>query len=387
MIDIKDKTKCCGCSACMSVCPKSCISMECDDEGFLYPQTDLSLCIGCNACNRVCPMPEAPLTGVPFDGSVSYAASSVDNDILTGSSSGGIFSLLASEIIEGGGVVFGAAWDGYTIRHIRVSSIGELSLLRGSKYTQSDVGSTFREVKALLDSGTPVLYSGTPCEIGGLKSFIKKGTDLLTTVEVACHGAPSPKVLSAYLKKLKSDMSVEDIRLDFRSKVVGWNDYHIDAYDGKSLLFSENHKKNIYMRGFLHELYSRPSCHNCPFKGNYSGADITLADFWGIESAIPEFPSESGVSLVIVNNDKGVALWRSIRNLVRCQSIDLSVALRHNGSLSGSEAPHPERGYFFKRLSGCKDIVELIERCLRMRRITRLRLTLASLLKRFSLWH
>lgn len=384
MIEIKDKTKCCGCSACMSVCPKSCITMEHDEEGFLYPVTDLNLCIGCNACNRVCPMPKDEIANKPFDGSKAYAAFSINKDILLGSSSGGIFSLLASKIIKRGGAVFGAAWENDIIRHIRIDTLGELSSLRGSKYVQSDVNSTFREVKELLKKGLPVLYSGTPCEIGGLKSYIKKDYGLLTTVEVACHGAPSPKVLSLYLDNLKSKYSAKNPKLNFRSKVKGWSDYHVDAYDGKRLLFSQNHKHNIYMRGFLHELFSRPSCHECPFKGNYSKADITLADFWGIETVSPDFPYSSGASLVIVNSKIGADLWQAVNDEIQSQPIELTVALCHNGSLLKSENPHPERKYFFQRLSKDKDVTELIERCIKMRKITRTKLTLTSLLNRFS---
>lgn len=387
MITIKDKSECCGCSACASICPKSCISMKSDDEGFLYPHTDVSLCVNCSACNRVCPMPEHAVNIIPFGKSTSYAACSIDDKLLAESSSGGVFSLIASKIIKDGGVVFGVAWEGEKVCHIKVNSIQDLNLLRGSKYTQSDVGSTLREVRNLLEDKIPVLYSGTPCEIAGLKSYIKTNSDLLTTVEVACHGAPSPKVLSAYLEELKSVYGVDNIKLNFRSKVKGWNDYHIDAYNGCQRLLSESHRDNIFMKGFLHELYSRPSCHNCQFKGNYSGADFTLADFWGIETACPDFPSESGASLVIANTEKGKCLWETLLPDLRILPIDLAVALRHNGSLLHSETPHPERSYFFKQMSSEKSIVTLINRCLRMRKIVRFKLILTAILKRIFLQH
>lgn len=332
-------------------------------------------------------MPEQKVQITPFENSTAYAAQSIDNNLLKTSSSGGIFSLIASEIIKAGGVVFGAAWDGETVRHIKINSISDLSLLRGSKYVQSDLGTTFREVRALLAAKTPVLYSGTPCEIAGLKSFVKRNKELLTTIEVACHGVPSPKVLSAYLEELKSNYSADDIKLNFRSKVKGWNDYHVEAYDGDLLLFSENHIDNIYMKGFLHELYSRPSCHDCQFKGNYSGADFTLADFWGIETAYPEFPSESGASLVIVNNEKGKCLWQTILSEVKSHPIHLAIALQNNGCLLHSERPHPDRSYFFKMLPDANNIERLINRCLKIRIIVRLKLILTSIFERIFLQH
>lgn len=386
MITINDKTQCCGCSACMSVCPRSCISMECDEEGFLYPVTDTRLCIGCNACDKVCPILSPKAERTPFAGSAFFAAYANDCNTLRQSSSGGVFSLLASQTIEEGGVVFGAAWEEDTVRHVQVKNAGELERLRGSKYVQSDVSSTLRQVNELLSEGIRVLYSGTPCEIAGLNSYIKKGKELLTTIEVACHGAPSPKALSAYLDSLKSQFSVDNIRLDFRSKESGWTDYHVRAIDGEKVLNSESHRHNIYMRGFLHELFSRPSCHGCHFKGNASHADITLADFWGVEESIPDFPASKGVSLVIVNSEKGHRLWRCMEARTQSREVNAASALRRNGSLLESTEAHPERKYFFRHLNNGDEFRKLTERCLRLRKTTKARLILGSILKRCIRW-
>lgn len=386
MITITDKSRCCGCSACMSVCPRSCISMKSDGEGFLYPVTDTEQCIDCNACNKICPIINLRDTDKPFEESLFFAVYSNDEAVLLQSSSGGAFTLLSEKFIAEGGVVFGAAWDENIVRHVRIDTIEELSRLRGSKYVQSDVNATFLEVKSLLANGIKVLYSGTPCEIAGLNSFVKKGKELLNTIEVACHGAPSPKALTAYLEDVKSQFAAQTIKINFRSKETGWINYSVKAIQSRKTLFMEDHKDNIFMRGFLHELYSRPSCHDCRFKGNASKADITLADFWGIEEILPDFPRSKGVSLVIVNTEKGCKLWDLAKSGARYCKVDSDCAIRNNRSLLESAEAHPERKYFFHHLGRGRDFVPLVEICLRLRTITKVKLFIKSILKRIIKW-
>lgn len=357
--------------------------MAVDNEGFLYPTTDIDACINCNACNRVCPViklyDSEPLKNFPAE-TKAFAAHINDNNILLNSSSGGIFTALASEIIKEGGAVYGAAWVNGKVRHIKVTKLSEICQLRGSKYVQSYIGNCFVEIKELLRQSHHVLFSGTPCQVAGLRSYLNKGYETLLTVEVACHGAPSPKVLQKYMQELREQYS-EDIKLDFRSKLNGdWRNYKVTAYSGDRHFFYEGPKENIFMKGFLRELYSRPICHECPFKAGTSGADITLADFWGIENICPSFPFHQGVNLVLTHSFTGANLFNKLDCLVKI-SVPLLDALKNNDALIHNDAPHPERAYFFNNIDK-KSLIPLIEICLHLRTLTRLKIRTKGYIKK-----
>lgn len=385
MIKLKRPEDCSGCTACKSICPKDCISMEPDQEGFVYPVTDIDKCINCNACNRVCPVikQEGKIVPSTFPAeSKAFAAYIEDDEIRLGSSSGGIFTAIAEEIIKAGGVVYGAAWVDGVVRHVKAESLELLPQLRGSKYVQSSIGDVFREIRDLLRNGTKVLFSGTPCQVAGLKSFIGGDTENLILVEVACHGAPSPKALARYLEELRNNYG-KDIKLDFRSKPDGdWKNYKVTAFKDQKHFFYENQKENVFMKGFLHELYSRPICHECPFKAGVSGADITLADFWGIENVLPKFSSYHGVSLVLTHNSEGESLFKTLNN-IQNQEINLIDAIKCNGALIRSEDSHPERSYFFSRID-TGSFTKLVNRCLRFRTSTKVMLKLRSYIKKLK---
>ena len=380
MIKLNSKKDCCGCTACASICPKQCITMQADDEGFLYPITDESLCTNCNACNKVCPIINKQKTRTPLQ---SYAAKNRDREVLLDSSSGGIFSQLAEQILDEGGVVFGAAWVDGKVEHTYIEKPEELYRMRGSKYVQSDLKDTFRQARQFLRDGRLVLVTGTPCEIGGLKSFLKKDYDNLLALDVACHGAPSPKVLSLYMRELECKYG-SDVQLNFRSKRDGWQNYKVTAYTGDCHHFYEGQKENIFMKGFLRELYSRPACHDCAFKGFRSQSDITLADFWGIEEVLPELDHTDGVSLVLLNTEKGRDFFSSIERDLDLNKTSLTDALNHNGALLHTEESHPERKYFFRQL-GSKQLTKLIEECLALRTSTRCKLRIQSYLHKLGL--
>lgn len=382
MITLKRQEDCSGCTACKSICPKDCISMVSDREGFVYPVTDTSACINCNACNRVCPVlnvSEKKRTQFS-DETKAFASYIEDRNILLSSSSGGIFSALAKKVIDCRGIVYGAAWDNDIVKHIRVKSGDELQLLRGSKYAQSSIGNVFKEIKSELKDHIGVLFSGTPCQVAGLKSYLGRDYENLILIEVACHGAPSPLALKNYIEELQTIYGSE-VKLNFRAKPDGeWRDYKITAYQGNTHYFYENQKENIFMKGFLRELYSRPICHECPFKAGISGADITLADFWGIENVLPNFPSKNGVSLVLTHNLKGETMFRDLTN-IHYQKVSLADAVTHNGALLYSEQPHPERGYFFRQL-GKIPFSTHVNKCLSLRTTTKLKLSLKGYLNK-----
>ena len=377
MINLKKKQDCCGCTACMNICPQHCIIMQEDNEGFLYPKTNMDSCIQCNLCNRVCPVlnTERNLVRTYSKSTKAYAAAIKDTKTLLQSSSGGIFSAIATNVIHKRGVVYGAAWGHDEVRHIRIENLEDLSFLRGSKYVQSVLGEAFLEIRKLLQSGKKVLFTGTPCQLAGLHAFLRKEYKNLLTIEIACHGVPSPKVLRKYMQVLRKQYN-EDIQLNFRSKPNGWLDYKVTAYNGNVHYFYEGQKENIFMKGFLRELYSRPICHECPFKAGKSGADITLGDFWGIDKILPSFPLYGGVSLVLIHTTKAEAVLKTLKG-VKSEAVDLYEAIKYNGALLHNELPHPERQYFFKRLDR-KPFVFLVEQCLKMRLFTRIKLRIQS---------
>lgn len=356
--------------------------MEADAEGFLYPHTDIKRCTDCNMCNRVCPVitRKDSQQRLQFPTSTkAYAAYNEDEVIRLLSSSGGIFSALATSVIENGGLVFGAAWATHEIKHIKIESLDELPLLRGSKYSQSSLYETFKEIIELLKQGRLILFSGTPCQIAGLKGYLRHDYENLLLVEVACHGTPSPKVLKRYIEELQHIYG-EECQLDFRSKADGdWNNYKVTAFDHTKHYFYETQKENIFMKGYLGELYSRPICHECPFKAGLSGADITLADFWGIENVSPLFFTKSGVNLALTHSDKGELYLNNLQH-IRRQTVPVNLAVKHNGALLHSEKPHPDRKYFFTYLNKRK-FSELTNKCLNIRPTTRLRLLA------ISIWH
>lgn len=347
MINIKSKEDCCGCSACAQRCPKQCISMIEDEEGFLYPKVDTANCIDCHLCEKVCPVINQDEPHTPQN---VYAAKNLNETIRMKSSSGGIFTILAEQIINSEGVVFGACWDDeWNIKHDYAECIDDLAKFRSSKYLQSVIGDTYIKAEQFLKAGRKVMFTGTPCQIAGLKHFLRKEYDNLLAVEVICHSVPSPGVWQRYLTTrlhtLKWNKS--GIRnISFRDKKTGWKTYSfvIEKKDGNS--FTELSNKNAFMRGFLADLYTRPSCHACPAKQLRSGSDITLGDFWSIESLMPEIDDDKGVSAIIVNSDKGKQVLHNIN--VELYEVSYNELTTRNPALVKSFPITPKRTEFFK---------------------------------------
>lgn len=310
MIHIKEKQECCGCHACVTACPAHCITMRADEQGFLYPVVDKDACTDCGLCEKVCPIINQNTSRKPIK---VYAAKCGDERVRMQSSSGGIFTLLAEAVIKEGGVVFGAKFtEHWDVAHAWTDSLDGIAAFRGAKYVQSTIGNTYKEAKDFLLLGRKVLFSGTPCQIAGLKRFLRKDYEGLITVDVVCHGVPSPLVWQTYLADESSRNPcrppIESI--SFRDKTYGWKKYcfHI-RYVGSNNMPSSG---NVYMKGFLNDLYLRPSCHACPARSGKSGSDIGLGDFWGIEKHYPQIDDDKGISLVLINSNKGQELYGSI---------------------------------------------------------------------------
>jgi len=325
MVDIKEKNECCGCNACVQRCPESCITMREDNEGFPYPEVDREVCIDCGLCEKVCPVIHQGDKRKPL---AVYAVKHKDDKIRISSSSGGAFTALAESVIDEDGVVFGAKFDeDWSVFHDYTDTKEGLAAFRGSKYVQSRVGDSFKKAEYFLKAGRKVLFSGTPCQIAGLKLFLRKEYDNLLTVDFICHGVPSPGVWREYLKEETArqcggknsvlshpNIKERDARIEsisFRDKRLGWKKYSFaltlsvpNGHGAKNtVLLSEPLNKNIFLRGFLTNLYLRPSCHACPAKSFKSGSDITISDFWGGQSIIPEWNDDKGISVMFLHKE------------------------------------------------------------------------------------
>lgn len=351
MIEITDKHNCVGCRTCEQACPKQCISMRADAEGFLYPEVDADLCVNCHVCEKVCPVLNGQTAIVPLK---TIGCRSNDKQTQMASSSGGIFSELASMVLLRGGMVYGAAFDGeFNVRHIGISTIDELDAIRRSKYVQSDTVDTFSAAKEALDGGKVVLYAATPCQVKALKLFLRKPYDNLLTVDFACHGVPSPKVWSDYLAALTKSVGVDKklCIVNFRSKKKGgWHKFSLeftfrDNRTQAESVIAHYPGQNAYYQLFFQNISLRPSCFKCPAKGFTSGSDITLCDFWGIQNVAPQRDDNAGVSLVFANSQKGCDCLAELD--IDWFETDLDAATKSNKALFCSVVEPMKRKAFF----------------------------------------
>ena len=330
MDKVIERIDCCGCCACINVCPKGALYIKEDIKGFKYPEIDKNKCINCGMCKKVCPVLSSKEEEKIID---AYACYNNNLDERLNSSSGGIFCLLAKEIIKRKGVVFGAVFDNeFNLRHSFIEKIDDLRKMQGSKYTQSIIGDSYKKAKEFLDNGRPVLFTGTPCQIEGLKSFLLKDYDNLYTQDIICHGVPSPRVLQKYINYQEMINKEKIESLLFRNKDRGWSNYETKIIF-KTKIYNKNHSKDIFMRSFLKNICLRDSCYNCAFKKKYRSSDITLADYWGIENVHPEMDDDKGVSLVLVNSSKGNKLFNYIKKDITFKKTDIDKAISYNSAI------------------------------------------------------
>ena len=357
MPELASKSQCTGCTACVSICPCHCIQMQKDDAGFQFPEMiEQSACIGCGACERSCPV----MSNKGFDSdlsTVAYAAFSKNNLLRMGSSSGGVFSELADAVLQSGGLVYGAGYDAEgKVKHICVGNQKELGKLRGAKYSQSILGDSFQTLKKQLDSGRKVLFSGTPCQVAGLKSFLKRDYDNLIYVDFVCHGTPSPMVWEKYIKyRAQNDNGgVAASHINLRNKESGWSKYSYSvefAYSDNNRYLCEN-GADPFMRFLVGDYILREACSDCHFKGYSRVSDITLGDFWGIWDVCPEMDDNKGTSLVLLHSQKGKQLFQSVSDRMEVQEVSLEQASAMNPSMLKSSVHRPER----------KDVLKIIEK-------------------------
>lgn len=344
-----NKAECTGCGACVGICPKGAISMQPDEEGFLYPAVDGSKCISCDLCEKRCPAGKI----TEDNSSLVFGARNRDDQIRQASSSGGVFTVLAKEWLRKGGVVFGAAFDeALKVEHVGAFDEAELAGMRGSKYVQSDAADAIAHAASLLEKGIPVLFSGTPCQISGLKARVgKKADDLLLTVDFVCHGVPSPGVFASYLRELEAKHGKRILNYTFRDKRRGWKDFSAVATfeDGTEHIGQQTTEPFLY--GFLQNLYLRPSCVQCStLREGHRPADITLADLWGAQKIAPHADDDKGLSLVFLNTLRGKAAFEACKKQLSVFSIDgKETLLRENPSIAHPAKAHKKREKFFQR--------------------------------------
>lgn len=356
MIQITDKTKCCGCNACGDICNQNAISFKTDEEGFWYPYVNTSLCIECGLCEKVCPMLSNNL--VPkeqYTTPICYGAYHKDIVIRFDSTSGGLFSALASAMYKKGGYVSGAIYtDTFDVKNYISNNKRDLKRLRSSKYVQSSAIGLYKEIKKLLLNKEQILACGSPCQMAALRTFLGKDYDNLIIVDFLCRACNSPLVFHKYLDTLEARYKGKIIAIKDKNKDHGWRSLARKiTFDNGKIYYGEGHDDH-YRRGYHLNVYCRPSCYDCKFKGCPRISDITLGDFWGIENVAPSLDKNLGTSMIAINNTKGQKFFESVKDKLVWKEVNLQQILHGNRMpFIGGKIEYPSwinRKVFFKEL-------------------------------------
>ena len=356
------KYKCTGCSACLNACPKDAIRMVPNDKGFYIPTISLRKCVDCGLCVKACPVLTRPSMGDPEPAAVAVKS---EPEIFKKSTSAGVSALMAEYFLSIGGYVCGAAYDEeFKVKHILVNNEKGANRIKKSKYIQSEIGLTFRKIKELLDADTPVLFTGTPCQVAGLKGYLKKDYENLLTMDLICHGVPSPGVWKKYLdENIDEILNLSDV--DFRLKDgQGWKNYRMAFSYRNTKQISESPNKNAYYLQFLRNLGLRDTCYECPFSECPRVGDISMGDWWGVIDIAPELiADDKGLSAVLLNNEKGKRYFEKISDRFTVKhEMTVKEAFtknRYNSKIS----KHPDRDGFFNRLK-TMSVEEAVDRTL-----------------------
>ena len=345
MKKILEKSKCTGCTACVSICPTQAITMKTDKTGFKYPVINQTKCIDCGLCKKTCPVINTESNSAL---NICYGAYCKDEKYLSNSSSGGIFPLIADMILKENGIVIGAAFtENNELKHIAVSSETDLIKLKGSKYLQSDLHDIFTFIRKNV-SNKKILFVGTPCQVAGLKRIVKNNQNLLC-IDLICHGVPSPKLFAKYIKELETKYNDKLVMYDFRDKTTGWDTYSNTA-NFKTKKKTELQIENKYMKLFLSNIALRESCFNCNFKLGNKYSDLTLGDYWGVQKYYPNMYNKNGVSAIIVNTDQGREIIDKIKSQLKYQECKLEEILEGNESLRLSSKKPLKWEKFFQEI-------------------------------------
>lgn len=350
MIEIKEKSECCGCRTCEKVCPKKCISMKPDSEGFLYPEVDHTKCINCNLCVKVCPILNKPAS-LPIQ--KGYIARNRDMKILKTSSSGGFFSALCELVIDREGVVFGASFnEELAVRHVKAESLDDCIGFRGSKYVQSDVSDTYIEVKEALKQGKWVCYSGTPCEISGLRNYLGRDYDHLILVDFVCHGVPSPKLWKEYLKYMSEQYHSDIIKANFRSKKNGYQSSTMHLKFANSKDYYGSVRTDIMLKSFFRNICLRESCYKCAFKGKERCSDLTIYDCWHAGKILDVEDDDLGYTSILVRSDKGISFINELNHQLEIYEKPIDEVIPIGGGMLVKNAQrHKDRDDYYSMMN------------------------------------
>ena len=353
---LKNKELCCGCHACFNICPVGAIEMKYDSQGFLYPKINNKLCIGCQQCKKVCPVLRKP-SNLKLE--EIYGAYALDNKERMSSCSGGVFAVLARRVLRQQGVVFGAAYDeNNLVHHVYIHKIDDLYKLKGTKYVQSRIEKTFQRAKKYLDNNRLVLFSGTPCQIAGLKNYLGRDYENLICMDLICHGVPSPMVWKKYLQEMMSNHKI--VKVEFRNKSEGVSKSTINYYFDDDTVIKEKYSTSAYTKGFINNLYIRPSCTSCNFKGIKRCSDITVGDFWSAREFHPNFVDDYGVSTIIIHSEKGKGWLEEIRKELNIVDSTKEEAACWNECLIKATSRNPKMELFYNEWND-KSVQTLVE--------------------------
>ena len=347
MIDIKDKVECCGCSACASSCPVDAIAMQQDAEGFLYPMVDMKRCVECGRCEKVCPIRQVK-TEIPRY-QQAWLAQSLDKGEQMASTSGGIGAVLARVIVERGGVVFGARFDeNLDVCHAAAETVEESKAFRGSKYVQSDVMGCYRQVRALLREGREVLFTGTPCQVEGLSSFLDEQYDTLYCCDVVCHAVPSPLIWHKYLEFISKHLSSVVDGVFFRDKRLygyKYSQMFLTSSQG-NVIYHNGVESDPMLRAFFSNICDRPSCYDCHFKKRYRESDLTIWDCFDVGLREKAFDDDRGTTNILVQSEKGARLLEMAKKYLRIKEQPANQAVAKAYEMTHSVSGNSRRGAF-----------------------------------------
>ena len=337
-IEICKKEDCTGCLACMNICPKDAISCGLDEYDKTVPVIDQEKCVECGMCRRVCPVCMSGNFRQPEE---CYAAWAKDEEERKECSSGGIATELSKAVIRDGGIVYGAAFDEeLTLCHKAARTEKDLQALKGSKYVQSYVGFSYREIKELLKKGKKVLFLGTPCQVAGLRSYLGREEKNLLMIDLICHGTPPVEYLKAHVKSIDREERASD--LTFRGKY----NFFLTLYEKGKVFYSEKSEKDYYFLGFLKGLIYRDNCYTCRYATQKRCSDITIGDFWGLDRSTLAHPYEGRISTVLINTENGKAAWEKYRELFICEKRNVQESVEGNAQLRKPSICHPDREQF-----------------------------------------
>ena len=352
MIENENKENCCGCTACKNICPKNAIEMKEDEEGFLYPNIDKEKCIDCGLCKKVCPI----INKVPNKPPIQQEAYVVNNKnvlVRKQSTSGGAFTAIAEYVIKNNGIVYGASFvNNFNVQHNYTTNINDLQKFRGSKYVQSDVKNTFREVRDFLNAGKMICYSGTPCQIEGLKKYLGKEYENLITVDVVCHAVPSPLVWRKYLHYQKKKLKMNNIiQVLFRDKSKYGYKYSTMTIKADNKIYQAGVETDPFLRAFFEDLSVRPSCYNCQFKKQYRVSDFTIWDCFEVEKFDNKLDDDKGTSRILIHTKKGKKVFDEISNQFDYKKIDVDDIVQGVKEMYFSVSKNQNRENFFKDIN------------------------------------